>query len=438
MNILKQEQRNAIQELHNFLILWATQALSFLGTSMTSFALVVWSYEAYGSALATALISVCSYTPYVLMSIFAGALSDRWNKKCTILVCDSFAAVCTITVLVLFRSGKLCVWHLYLLNALNGFMNTFQKPASDVAISLVTPKKYYQKAGGMMTLSSSVVNILTPSLATAFLALAGMETVFLFDLAAFAVASFSLIFLVELPEEERKGQEEENLFQSVGQGIRFLKENRGIFDLILFLAAANFVAAIYQAALPAMLLSREGGGKTALGLVNTVTGAALLAGSCLASLLPAPKSRVRVICNSLLFSLGTENFFLAFGRNPLVWCLGGILGWFTIPIMNANMDTLFRGYIPIAMQGRVYAARNTFQFFTIPLGTLTGGILVDKWMEPWMASRSEGSVFIRMFGKGKGSGAALLFFLIAFAGIMICLLFRKDRHIWELEREEER
>ena len=312
-------------------------------------------------------------------------------------------------------------------------MNTFQKPASDVAVSLVTPKEYYQKAGGMMTLSSSVVNILTPSLATALLTLAGMETVFLFDLAAFAAASLSLIFLVKLPEEELKERETEKLSESVKQGIRFLRENRGIFDLILFLAAVNFIAAIYQAALPAMLLSREGGGKMALGIVNTVTGAALLMGSFLASLLPAPESRVRIICNSLLISMSTEYFFLAFGRNTLVWCLGAFLGWLTIPIMNANMDTLFRNYIPIAMQGRIYAARNTFQFFTIPLGTLAGGVLVDKWMEPWMASRPEGSAFIRLFGKGKGSGAALLFFLIAFAGMIVCLIFRKDRHIWELE-----
>lgn len=433
MNFLKQEQRNAIQKLRNFLILWATQAVSFLGTSMTSFALVIWSYEKYSSALVTAMISVCSYTPYVLMSIFAGAFSDRWNKKRIILVCDSFAAACTAVTLVLFRTGRLCVWHLYLLNALNGFMNTFQKPASDVAVSLVTPKEYYQKAGGMMTLSNSVVNILTPSLATALLTLAGMETVFLFDLTAFAAASLSLIFLVKLPEEELKERETEKLSESVKQGIRFLRENRGIFDLILFLAAVNFIAAIYQAALPAMLLSREGGGEIALGIVNTVTGAALLVGSLLASLLPAPESRVRIICNSLLISMSTEYFFLAFGRNILVWCLGAVLGWLTIPIMNANMDTLFRNYIPVAMQGRVYAARNTFQFFTIPLGTLAGGVLVDKWMEPWMASRPEGSVFIRLFGRGKGSGAALLFFLIAFAGMLVCLIFRKDRHIWELE-----
>ena len=129
-----------IGELKSFLILWFTQLLSTLGSSMTSFALVLWSYQDQGSALTTALLSVCSYAPYVLVSIFAGALSDRWNKKATMLCCDTFAALCTSTVLLLAASGQLHMWHLYLLNGLTGLMNTVQQPAADVAVTLLSPE----------------------------------------------------------------------------------------------------------------------------------------------------------------------------------------------------------------------------------------------------------------------------------------------------------
>lgn len=124
MNTLK----NFLNEIRNFGILWITQSFSSLGSSMTNFALILWSYQERGSALTTALLSVCSYAPYVLMSIFAGALSDKWNKKVTMLVCDSFAALCTMGVWLLFRMGRLEIWHLYCLNALNGLMNTIQQP----------------------------------------------------------------------------------------------------------------------------------------------------------------------------------------------------------------------------------------------------------------------------------------------------------------------
>ena len=87
---------NTLKELRTFIILWLTQALSSLGSSMTGFALVIWLYNDSGSALTTALLTVCSYAPYVIVSIFAGAISDKWNKKAVMLVCDSFAALTTV------------------------------------------------------------------------------------------------------------------------------------------------------------------------------------------------------------------------------------------------------------------------------------------------------------------------------------------------------
>ena len=83
------------QSLKPYLLLWSTQSLSSLGSALTGYALILWLYRQSGSALETAMLSICSYAPYVLVSIFAGALSDRWNKKRTMLVCDLLAAAGT-------------------------------------------------------------------------------------------------------------------------------------------------------------------------------------------------------------------------------------------------------------------------------------------------------------------------------------------------------
>lgn len=425
--------KNFIKEISNFGILWLTQSFSMLGSSMTNFALILWSYEAKGSALTTALLSVCSYAPYVIMSIFAGALSDRWNKKITMLACDTFAAACTVFVWLLFRAGRLEIWHLYCLNAVNGLMNTIQRPASDVTITLVTPKKYYQLASGMRSFSSSVVNMLTPVLAGMVLSFAGLQTVLAFDLCTFLTAFVCLAAFVRVPETGRKEEDKESVLKAAGKGLEYLKENRGILDLMLFLAAINFIASIYDAALPAMVLSRNGGGNIALGLVNGAAGAAMLVGSVAASVLPEPKSRIKTICGSLFLSMSTENLILAFGRSVPVWCTGAVLGWLVIPVMNANMDVVMRSYIPVDMQGRVYSARNTLQFFTIPLGYFLGGWLVDYVYEPLMAAQDPGSLLSLAFGTGKGSGAACLLFSIAIPGILVCVVFSRDRHIWALE-----
>ena len=151
--------KNNIKELKTFLILWSTQSLSQLGSAMTGFALTLWLYEKTGSALQTALLAVCSYAPYVVMSIFAGALSDRWDKKKVMLVCDTLAACCSVTILILLKADLLRPVHMYILNALTGLMNTVQQPASDVAMTMITPKKYYQKTSGLRSFSSSLVTI---------------------------------------------------------------------------------------------------------------------------------------------------------------------------------------------------------------------------------------------------------------------------------------
>lgn len=62
--------KTGFQDLKHFIILWLSQSFSSLGSGMTSFALVIWSYQQYGSALQTAMIAICAYTPYIMMSIF--------------------------------------------------------------------------------------------------------------------------------------------------------------------------------------------------------------------------------------------------------------------------------------------------------------------------------------------------------------------------------
>ena len=421
---------NDLKEMRSYLLLWFTQMISGLGSAMTAYALVIWSYTQEGSALRTALLIVCSYAPYVICSIFAGALSDRWDKKKTLLCCDALAALSTLTVLLLLKTGNLRIWHLYIVNAVSGLMNTVQQPASEVATTALLPRKFYQRVGGLRYLSSSLNSILTPIITTAIVGLWGIDTVIAIDLISFVIAFAVLLFFIPIPKIESE-KKEENLLSSAAEGIRWLKQNPSIFHLMLFLAAINLVASMYNAAFPAMMLSKAS--EVTMGIVNSVIGITMLVGSVLASIMKTPKSRVKAIWCCLMLSMCTENFFLAFGNSVRVWCFGAALGWIAIPWMNANLDAINRLNIPVDIQGRVFAARNSFQFFTIPAGYFLGGLLVDHVFEPIMAMQETNGLLVKLFGYGKGSGAAFLFAVLWLAGIAVCLIFRTDKHIWRLE-----
>lgn len=413
--------RRTIKELKNFFLLWSTQSLSQLGSTMTNFALTLWLYEKTGSALQTALLSICSYTPYVLMSIFAGALSDRWDKKKTMLVCDTLAALCTVSVLVLLKTDTLAPVHMYILNAVNGLMNTVQQPAGEVAMSLITPKEHYQRTSGLKSFSNSLVNILHPVIATALFAAFGMEAVIYIDLSTFAVAFLTLFFFIRIPKIEHSGEKKRSILADAKEGLVYLRKNRLILLLILFLAGINLVSSACNAVLPAFVLSKTNGNETVLGFVSASSGIACMVGSLIVTALPAPKNRVRVIIVTMFISMCTENLLLSVSGLPALWCLWQVVGWLPVPIMSANLDVIFRSTIPPEMQGRVYSCRNTLQFFTIPIGLFLGGLLVDEVCEPFMATAD--GVWTTLFGSGKGSGAALVLFILALAGTTVCLVF---------------
>jgi hypothetical protein len=89
--------------------------------------------------------------------------------------------------------------------------------------------------------------------------------------------------------------------------------------------------------------------------------------------------------------------------------------------MAANQNVIMRNVIPVDLQGRVYACRNTLQFFTIPIGLFLGGFFVDRICEPFMALRGDSVFWASLFGRGKGSGAALMMFILGVTGTALCI-----------------
>lgn len=414
---MKNKKENSLK---NFYVLWSTQSLSQLGSSITAFALTLWLYEKTGSALSTAALTICTYAPYVLMSIFAGALTDRFNKKKTMLVCDTLAALCTLTVFLLYKTDSLSIWHLYLINAVSGLMNTVQQPASEVMMTLIVPKDRYQKTSGLQNLSRSLNSVLNPVIATALYSLAGLDVVIAVDLTSFVVAFVALAGFIRVAEVKKESKEK--TLTLAKEGLAFLKSKPMILTLILFMSGVNLVASAFNATLPAYVIPNPKGGSAMLGVITSASGLAMIVGSLLVSFLPKPKDRVKMIYITMLISLGSENFILAFAREPYLWVLAQVIGWILVPVMSTNLEVILRNSVPVDLQGRVYACRNTFQFFTIPIGLFLGGFLVDHVCEPFMKRQGYREILTILFGSGKGSGAALMMFILGIVGSSMCLV----------------
>src|SRR5512136_193304 len=100
--------------MFGFTIVWIGQIISLLGTSMTGFAMTIWAYQKTNAATALAMVGFFFVVPMLIASPFAGALVDRSNRKMMMMVSDIASGIATIAILILYTSGHLEIWHLFI------------------------------------------------------------------------------------------------------------------------------------------------------------------------------------------------------------------------------------------------------------------------------------------------------------------------------------
>jgi MFS family permease len=392
---------------------------------MSGYALVIWAYEQKGTASSIAWLTACSYLPSVLFCFIAGTLADKWDKKKVMLTSDFVAALGTLTVLCLYSTDNLQIWHLYIINTLISLMNAFQNPASYVAVSLIAPKEQYTRVSGLQAFSNSLINIISPALATALLSFSGLKMILVLDLLTFGIAFSTLLFFIHIPPVSSDNSErKESFLKSCLDGLNFLKEHRALLQIILFFAFINLLAYLTGfGILPALILARTGDNQSILGMVSSSIGIGTLVGSVIVTAAKPAKRKTHVIFISLAVSFLLANILWAVGQNAWIWVFAAFAGNLPLPFLGANMTTIMRTKVPTQMQGRVFSTRDTLQFFTRPLGLFLSGILADKVFEPFMQSASPFQRFLSaIVGTGKGSGIAVMFLITGVTGVISSLI----------------
>lgn len=425
-----------IKTYKNFIVFWASQTVSQLGSSMTGFALIIWAYKQTNSAMTVSLLTFFSYVPYVLVSLFAGSFVDRHKKKSIMLWSDSISFLCSLSIVILLITGKLEIVHIYMVNIITGFMNSFQSPASSVVIGTIVPEDKLSNASGMNSLSSSMLAVVTPMLASFISSFWGLEGVIIIDMLTFWFAFSVLLFYIKIPEntEDISGSIWD-IFKGCREGISFLLQNKGLWYLIISMAFMNFFSRLtYENILPAMLLARSGGNETILGTVSGLLGVGGIAGGLYVSFFKIPKSPVKMIYFSAAFSFIAGDLLMGLGSNIWIWCIAGIAASVPIPFISAGQNVIIYQSLSKDMQGRVFAVRNAVQYASIPMGILTGGFLADYVFEPFMQTRHPLALLLQgIVGSGSGSGMSVMFLCTGILGFITSILWYRNPELKKLK-----
>ena len=416
-----------------YIVLWVSQSISQLGSSMTAFALILWTYEQTNSALSISIMSFCNYVPYILISIFVGAFIDSHRKKAVMLVADSIAALASLLILAFSIIGTLAAGHIYIFNAIVGATTAFQQPASSVAIAKMVPKNKLANISGMNSFSNNLIVVFSPMLASVLFSIGDLPLILLFDLLSFAVAFCVLLFLIHIPEQIIR-EKFTSPFAGIMVGVHFLKNETGILYIMLTMAAINFFSRLtYENVLSPMILSRSSGNNVVLGIVNACIGIGGITGGLLVSVKKESRRKTDMIYISAAVSFLLGDLTMAIGRNVFFWSLAAFAASLPIPFITAEQNTILYKKIPEKIQGRVFAVRNAIQYSTIPFGILLGGYLADYIFEPFMRSDTGIVSFLEMLvGNGVGSGMAVMFLCTGVCGFVMSILSLHSKKIQEL------
>jgi MFS family permease len=401
-----------------FTVVWIGQLVSLLGSAMTWFVLSLWAWEITGQATALALVTIFSFGPTVLLSPVAGALVDRWNRKLVMMLSDLAAGLSTIVVFLLYVTGNLEIWHLYVTGAFAGAFQAFQWPAYSAAITTMVSKEQYARANGMMSLAESASAIVAPLLAGTLIGLIGIGGVMAIDIVSFLFAIGALL-LVHIPQPiaTEEGQAARgSLWKESLYGFRYILKRPSLLGLQLVFFGANLTGAFANGLVAPMLLARTGDNAQILGVVLSAGGVGGVVGGLVMSAWGGPKRRVHGVLLSIAAAGLFGPFLLGIGRTLVVWALADLLYIAMIPIMNGSNMAIWQAKVAPDVQGRVFAARRMISQISFPLALLVVGPLADYVFEPAMQPGGAlAEVFGGLVGVGRGAGMALI---MVFAGLV--------------------
>ena len=391
---------------------------------MTHFAIGIWLYQQTGLATTFTTMVFFTHIPRILLSPFAGALVDRWNRKFMMMVSDLATGLTTILIFLLIRGGSLGIWHIYILAALSSAFESFQFPAYSSAITMMVDKKHFARTSAMLSLAEQGALVLAPILAAALIGIIQLQGIVLIDILTFILAIGTLLVIrVPQPIQSKTSVKAgRGLLQEAAFGFRFMLDHPGLLLIQANFLMVNLISGMSTMLRTPMVLARTGNNEFILGIVSSVMAGGGLVGGLVMSVWGGPKRRIIGVLTGLIL-MNLSRAILGLGREVVAWSLGGFLIMFFIALTNSTNQAFWQAKTPADVQGRVFATRRLTGQLSFPIAVLIAGPLSDRWFEPAMAVHGIlAPVFGGLVGTGPGAGMSLLILFTAGVGLFLPIL----------------
>ena len=358
----------------DYMLLWSGQTVSSTGTQVSQLAFPLLILAVTHSPAQAGFAGALRALPYLLFSLPAGALIDRWDRKRTMILCDIGRALSMASIPIALAIGQLTVLQLYVVSAIEGTLFVFFNIAEVACLPRVVAKEQLPAANAQNQATDGVTALLGPSLGGA-LYLAGRFLPFLTDAISYMASVFSLFFIKAKFQKERNVAKRA-LWIEIREGLTWLWHQRLIRFIAILTGGYNLIFAGFTL-IVIVLAQNQHASPFIIGLIFAVGGVGAILGALVATSIQKRFSFAQVIIGTTWLTAILVPFF-AIAPNVVVLGLLLALSYLTGPIYNVVQMSYRMAIIPDELQGRVNSMFRLIAFGGQPLGLALTGILIQR------------------------------------------------------------
>lgn len=353
--------------------------ISLTGTWMQSVAQAWLVYRLTKSPLLLGSVGFASQFPVFLIAPLGGITADRTNRQRLVIATQIASMILAGILAWLTLSGRVEVWHIFVLAALLGVVNAFDIPGRQSFLIDMVGKEDLMNA---IALNSSMFNgarVIGPAVAGILVAKIGEGWCFATNAISYVAV---IIGLLMMNVHSAPRSSEHSPIEDIVEGFRWVSQTRIIRALLLLIGLVSLVGMPYTVLMPVFADKILHGGARGLGILMGATGVGALFGALtLAAKTGGVKGLgrwVTITCASLGISLMCFSFSTSFWLSAALLLPAG----YSMMLQMACSNTLIQTMVPDHLRGRVMSLYSMMFMGMAPFGAFFGGALAHRFGAP--------------------------------------------------------
>lgn len=355
----------------------ASQSLSVFGSTIVGFVIIWHTTLETSSGTWMALAIVCSMLPQLFVSLWAGVLADRYDRRLIAIASDAFIALVTLSLAVLFATGRGNLQILLAASALRSLGAGIQGPAMSAILPQIVPREHLTRVNGIYQTANSLFVLLSPATAALALGYFGISWAFMIDVVT-AAAAIGILSAIKIPRvnAEDDGDVKKTVAGDLLSGLAYTFGNPVLRRIIICYLVFFFLHTPVSFLTPVMIERSFGPEVWRLSANEIIWMVGSLVGGLYVSIKGEFRDKMRTI-GYCVAAFGILYGLLGMARSfALYLAIMGTAGFF-LPVITTAQNVIVQESVEPELMGRVFSILQIIPSAMMPLAMLFYGPLGD-------------------------------------------------------------